>query len=231
MNPEVECGTDAAAYLLGAMDDTEAAAFRRHLETCPTCQAEAEVLGDTVNALPLMVAQLATPPGLRKRVMAEVNADVAAQRARRAGREGSNRRGWALPVPRFAFGVAGLAVAAVIVAIALGSSTRPSEPRVVSAAVTWQAGRAEVRISAGHGELLVTRMPAPPAGKVYEVWLQRGEAAPSPTDALFDPTRSGAAVVDVPGSLKQVRAVMVTAEPRGGSLHPTSSPVIVAKLG
>jgi anti-sigma-K factor RskA len=230
MNSELECGSDAAAYALGALDAAEAVAFRRHLETCSACQAEIEALQGTVAALPLMVPQVEAPAGLRKRLMADVRADAPTSH-RRAARERFPRRRWVPAVPRLAMG-GGLSVliVAVVVAIALSSGSGSGGTRVVSAAVTWTAGRAEVKLSGGRGELVVTGMPAPPAGKIYEVWLKRGSAAPAPTDTLFDPTRGGQAVVDVPGNLRKVSAVMVTAEPRGGSPHPTSSPVIVAKL-
>ena len=71
---------------------------------------------------------------------------------------------------------------------------------------------------------------APPAGHIYEVWLQHGHQAPSPTSTLFGVTSSGAGDVGVPGSLHGVSHVLVTAEPLGGSLHPTSNPVIVARI-
>jgi anti-sigma-K factor RskA len=69
-------------------------------------------------------------------------------------------------------------------------------------------------------------MPQPPVGEVYEVWLGRGDEAPQPTDALFTPTAAGTAAVEVPGSLREVTAITVTAEPRGGSSHPTG-PVLL----
>jgi hypothetical protein len=60
--------------------------------------------------------------------------------------------------------------------------------------------------------------------------VQRGHNVHA-TDALFNVTSAGRASVGVPVSLAGARAVMVTAEPRGGSLRPTSAPVIVATLG
>jgi hypothetical protein len=70
----------------------------------------------------------------------------------------------------------------------------------------------------------------PPAGHVYQVWLQRGRGAPQPTDALFTVNKSGHGHVEVPGSVKGVDTIMVTSEPRGGSLQPTGKPVITAAV-
>jgi hypothetical protein len=78
----------------------------------------------------------------------------------------------------------------------------------------------------------VSRMPQPPDGRVYQVWLHRGRAGtpPRPTDAFFSVSRHGDASVDVPGDLRGVDAVLVTDEPLGGSSLPTRAPVITAPL-
>jgi anti-sigma factor RsiW len=38
METDLDCGKDAAAYVLGALDDLEAAAFRRHMASCEACR-------------------------------------------------------------------------------------------------------------------------------------------------------------------------------------------------
>jgi Anti-sigma-K factor rskA len=85
---------------------------------------------------------------------------------------------------------------------------------------------ASLRQANGRAELVVSGMPQPPLGKIYEVWLARGSAPPQPTDALFGVTGSGLGSVNVPGNLDGVKEVMVTSEPLGGSSRPTSSPVL-----
>ena len=91
-------------------------------------------------------------------------------------------------------------------------------------------GAAQLRISHNHAELVVSRLPPPPAGRIYEVWLKRGSTSPAPTSALFSVTANGAATVDVPGDLRGVSQVLVTQEPAGGSRVSTHRPVIVASL-
>jgi hypothetical protein len=76
---------------------------------------------------------------------------------------------------------------------------------------------------------VVTRLPAAPAGKVYELWIERDGVA-NPTSVLFEPTSSGAATVDVPGDLNGASAVLVTAERLGGAKVPTMAPLIDAQL-
>jgi hypothetical protein len=89
---------------------------------------------------------------------------------------------------------------------------------------------AELRQVDSRTELDVSRMPAPPSGRIYEVWLQRSNGAVQPTDSLFSVTSKGRGSVAVPGDLHGVKAVMVTDEPMGGSLAPTRSPIIVVRL-
>jgi anti-sigma-K factor RskA len=91
-------------------------------------------------------------------------------------------------------------------------------------------GRAELRVTDGRGDLVVHRLPQLPAGRIYEMWVQRGSAPPVPTGTLFGVRANGAAAVGVPGSLSGVSAVMVTQEPSGGTPAPTTAPVIVARL-
>ena len=116
-------------------------------------------------------------------------------------------------------------VVAVIVAVAL-SSGGSGGTRVIQAST----GSAELRIAGGRGDLIVHRLPQLPAGRIYEMWVQRGSAPPMPTGTLFGVTSSGAASVGVPGNLSGVSAVLVTQEPAGGTPAPTTAPVVVAPV-
>ena len=77
-------------------------------------------------------------------------------------------------------------------------------------------GRATLEIQDGHARLVASKLPPPPSGRVYQVWLDKGGKTPEPTDALFSTSSDGSATVDVP-SVDGVRRVMVTDEPAGGS--------------
>jgi anti-sigma-K factor RskA len=226
-----DCGAEAAAYVLGALEPDEARAFRRHLESCAVCRDEVAVLQQVVEALPMAAPQQAAPRGLRRRVLRAVRMQPApgpeARERRRPARAHSSRR-W-LPAPAL------LALGVVLAALAIAggfklSSGGSSAPRVIQARVMGSSGSAELRVSGGHAELVVRHLQPPPAGRIYEVWLGRAQRPPSPTSALFSVTAGGAGAVDVPGSLHGVSVVMVTQEPAGGSRVPTHPPVIVAKL-
>ncbi|MCW3026584.1 MAG: hypothetical protein JWM29_2016 [Solirubrobacterales bacterium] len=218
------CDADAAAYVLGALTTEESEAFRRHLSTCVVCRDEVAALKTVGDALALAAPQLRAPRRLRRRVRADIRGEPKAARAT-AGT--ARRRGLFAPAP-VAVGAA-FALAGVIVAVVLASGGSRGS-RTVGASVTPSTASAVVRVVSGRGELIVRHMPPPPAGKIYEVWLERDGRNPTPTSALFDVTSSGAGAVDIPGDLRGVREVLVTPEPRGGSLAPTHLPVIVARL-
>lgn len=225
-----DCGADVAAYALGSLDAAEAESFRRHLESCVVCRDELAAFQQAVDVLPMSAPVYEAPPGLRRRVL-EAIAEEPRQAASPAQRRSPRRRRvLALPRPALAFaGALAVAVAAVVVVLATGSSSTPS-PRVVEAHVTGQ-GSARLRLSGDHGELVVHRLAAPPAGQIYEVWLQRGRhGAVLPTKALFSVNGQGDADVDVPGNLRGVSQMMVTREPAGGTQKPTHPPVISAAL-
>jgi hypothetical protein len=79
----------------------------------------------------------------------------------------------------------------------------------------------------GSGSLVLSRVPAPPAGKVYEIWFIRDG---KPTGAgLFASSQLG--VLHLTGSPAGAQIVAVTLEPVGGSELPTSDPIALAKLG
>ncbi|HEX5851838.1 MAG TPA: anti-sigma factor [Solirubrobacteraceae bacterium] len=151
------------------------------------------------------------PGALRRRVLATVGRD---SKRTRLGRRG-----------RHTFSITGaIACAALLLsgtlALLLGSSGRGERARP-QASPSARAPVASLRRIGHRGELKLSGMPQPPIGEVYQVWLGRTGRPPQPTDALFTVTSAGSATVDIPGSLRGVREVMVTAEPLGGSASPT----------
>jgi anti-sigma-K factor RskA len=215
-----ECGEDAAAYVLGALEPSEADAFRAHIAECAACRDEVASYEAVTDALPADTGPSEVPRDLRRRVMREVRATPKSAPAARAYTVRAPRRfslAWS--------GGLAAVVVAVIVAVVLATGGS-SGTRVIRASV----GSAQLRITGGHGDLVVHRLPQLPAGRIYEMWVQRGNAAPVPTGTLFGVRAGGSAAVGVSGSLDGVSAVLVTQEPAGGTPAPTSAPVIVARV-
>jgi hypothetical protein len=226
--PDLGCAArvDAAAYVLGALDEPEA--YREHLATCMSCQAQVAELQVIVDTLPTTVPQTRAPRALVARVLATARSEAellnaAGPEADRPPRRASRWR--SRPVTLAIAGA--IAACAVAAAIAINPGSSPHE-RVISAqiATSIQGARASLYEIDDRSNLVVSGMPQPALGKIYEVWLNRGGPSPQPTDALFSVTKRGSASVAVPDNLRGVKEVMVTSEPLGGSARPTSSPLI-----
>lgn len=227
------CGEDAAPYVLGALTEAEHAAFSAHLQECASCREEVASFQAVANALPAAVPQLPAPAPLRDRVLSTVRTEAALRNAgvaqgASARRALLRRRPGRLPWRLVAGSAAATAAAVLAVLLVLGGGSG-AKTRIYGAEVSVPFAKATLRVSSGRGTLQIAHLPQTAPGKVYEVWVKRGGAA-QPTDALFTVSSSGAASVGIPGTLKGVKAVMVTAEPEGGSKVPTSAPVIVASL-
>jgi anti-sigma-K factor RskA len=235
MSTELQCGGDAAGYVLGAMTPEEKVAFRRHMMACPECREEVDMLEAASAALPLMSAPKPERMTERAQMIAERRADAAARRPLARRPDAKGRRGAGVkdrltkqaPKPVMAaFGV--LAVLGVLT-VTLGSPATPT--RIVRAQVAFSPGAAAVKIDGSNGELLVIGLPAAPSGDVYQIWVTRtGHTTVQPTRARFAPNGLGEAGVNVPGGIAGVRQVEVTAEPTGGSRTPSGAPVILATL-
>ena len=227
---ESSCGQDAAPYVLGALTDAEHEAFVAHMKDCMICREEVASLQSVVLVLPAAVPQVQATQELKRRVMATVKSESG---LRGAGEAVSTGEASKRALPRLAWrpllaplGAAVVLAVAVVIALS-GGGSQPT--KVIRAQVTLPRASVSVRVNAGHAELNVADMPQSPPNHVYEVWVKRN-GNPQPTDALFTVSSTGAATVGVPGSLKGVKQILVTAEPTGGSKVPTSTPVIVANL-
>ncbi len=213
-----DCGLDAGPYVLGALEPDEARAFVGHLERCAVCRDEVASLAPVLDALPASAPPQPVRPAFRRRMLRAVRAEPKARVVRAPGvarLRCSAQAGW-------------LALAAALAAafvVQFGAS-HPARTRVISASV----GHAVLRVDAGgHGELIVRRLPVLPADRVYELWLVPRARAPMPS-TLFTATSRGHADVGVPVGLHGIGRLLVTVEPRGGSLAPTTRPVVVERL-
>jgi hypothetical protein len=247
---------DAGAWVLGALPDDEHERFAAHLAGCVICQREVSELQMVADTLPLAAPQVAPPPELKERIMAAVRAEAAVLEA--AGPEADvvpaappgaepaaaperprpekpkRERRW-FRMPSLALRpLPAAALAAVLIALGIGGgvllSNGPSGRTVRAQVVapSAPAARASLTVADNRATLKVRDFPAPPSGRVYQVWLKRAGRPPDPTTALFR-VRGGDATVDVPGSMRGVDQVLVTAEPDGGSRAPTRAPVIIAQ--
>lgn len=233
MSEHDQLQADVGAYLLGALEPAEQAAFERHLAGCPDCRAELEELRMAVDALPRSVEPFAAPPTLKRSLMQAVREDVKPARTPLIERLGLGRLAGGGFRPALA---AGLAVVALAIGIGVGTQVGGDAGghRVIAAAVDRSRvpqATATITIPTGDGgpaQLRVTGMPAPKPGQVYEIWLKRGDQLqPGP---LFNTDSSGAGAGAIPDDLEGVSAVLVTRESTGGAKMPSEAPIISARI-
>jgi anti-sigma-K factor RskA len=228
-----EHAENVGAYALGALPALEAQLFEGHLAGCDSCRGELQRASQAAAALARSVVQFAPPPSLKESLMAAVEAEAAsvAEPSRAARARKPARRSW-LPRLRPA-----IALAAASAAVAFGAGTlltQPAEPRTVAAAVDQGRlpdGTASLLIpeDEDRGAILrVQGLPDPGRGRIYQVWVQRGEEVVPVS--IFDVDSKGSGAAAIPHSLDGVSAVMVTRERRGGATAPSEKPAITADV-
>lgn len=218
------------AFVLGALPDHEAAAVAAHVESCPVCAEDAAALRRAAAGLLEDVPVAEPPPELRDRIMAVVEREAAMMRVAAPQPAPRPRRPWATaPVLRLGLAAACALAIGGVVGASVFSGDGGGDTRTLAA----EAGRGQawVELDGDRAQLVVDGLAAPGEGKVYELWVQSGDAAPRPANtdlhrAVFV-VSSGR--VEIPARLRPGDRVMVTAEPAGGSRVPTAAPIVVTE--
>jgi anti-sigma-K factor RskA len=227
------------SYVLDAISEAEREEFERHLQNCPTCDAEVRGLRETAARLALACA--VTPPArMEQQVLAAAYRTrqlppLPADRPRRERRQ--VQPGRALRFPRR---IAVLAAAAsVAAAVALGITQLSAQHQLdqarataiarvvtapdarVEAARTSAGGNVTVVTSAALREAVVSTsgMAALPSSRVYQVWVM------SPSGARSAGLVHGSSLLA--SSLRPGDRIGITVEPAGGTTQPTTTPVAV----
>lgn len=222
----------SGAYAVDALDELERARFERHLAACTECRTEVNSLRETTVGLSELTST-PPPPALRASILSEIKSirplppEVSRQATSRDHR----------------FRLAPLAAAALIAIAGVGTAivvhqTGDSTSQVtsLSAQVLHAPDAREVdvdlpgpalarvvrSVSVGRAVLVTHDMPAPPAGKVYQLWLQN--SAGRMISAGLMPTGGNQTVV-LRGNASDAKAAGITVEPAAGSAQPTSAPL------
>jgi anti-sigma-K factor RskA len=226
---------NGAPYLLGALSELEQQAFESHLGHCASCREEVERLRPAAEALPRSVTPVAPPPGLKAALMEVVESESRERRAPVRRPLGERLRGlipnlggmrpaaaWMSAAFLLAVGIGG---GFGVARVTGGNDTRTVQANVDAARAPEASASLRVYGDGENGALLRAHgLPSLPRGRVYQAWVQRGrEIVPQST---FDVGRDGGAATAVVEDLRDADAVMVTSEPRGGSMAPSEDPLL-----
>jgi anti-sigma-K factor RskA len=254
MTDRPDIHTLTGAYAVDALPDDERDVFEHHLVVCDACAQEVAELQATASRLGAASYE-APPPGLRSRVMAEIDATrqvrpvgvADAPDELSARRDPSSRRGagWVTNLAVAAAAVLVVAVAGLSVTIA-NLNDRVAQVETASSQITdvlaaadatmvsvegpeGGVGRVVASPTRGEAVFLADDMEPAPHEHTYELWLiDENGASPA---GLFDTDARGRATRVMTGDIASVVAIGVTVEPVGGSPEPTSDPVMVFELG
>ncbi|MFE0020174.1 anti-sigma factor domain-containing protein [Amycolatopsis sp. NPDC059021] len=232
MNAEVH--TLTGAYALDAVSETERIAFERHLADCATCRQEVFELRET--AARLGAASVVEPPA---RLRAAVLDGIARTRQRPPvvtdgdGRPARRWRRWAIA------SVAAAAVVAGVIVAGPGQTPDPAQryeaavgsvlaaPDAVTVHGTGPGAGTRVVVSRARGEIVVLAagLPALDPARVYQVWVIGPDGPRSA--GLLAGQQAPPVLAAIP---QEADRVGITAEPAGGSAHPTTPAVAMISL-
>lgn len=224
------------SYVLDAVSDAEREEFERHLQHCPTCEAEVRGLRETAARLALACAMTA-PARMERQVLAATYQTrqlppLSADRPRRALRFPGQAQ-------RFPRRLAVLAAAAsVAAAVVLGITQLAAQhqldqarataiARVVAApdarvetARTSAGGSVTVVTSAALREAVVSTsgMAPLPSSRVYQVWVM------SPSGARSAGLMHGSSLL---AAVRPGDRIGITVEPARGTSQPTTPLVAI----
>jgi anti-sigma-K factor RskA len=241
--------TLAGAYALDALTEIERAAFARHVAGCEACALEVAELQETSSRLGGALAE-PPPASLRSAVMAEVarTRQVPARSVVRTPERAAVQRWRRWTAGAVAAGVIAIGAAAttwVVLDQRLGDARQQTEqlaqqqatinavlsaPDVALRSVPVPGGgKLTVAASASQnaGVVLMSELAAPPADKVYQLWLLSDAAKPADAGVLQAGQRSATRLV---GPISGVGSIGVTLEPDGGSKQPSMNPIATVPI-
>jgi hypothetical protein len=227
-----------ALRALGGLESQDEAALGREMAThgadCAECRRLVTELEETAGRLAFALDPVPVPTGMEDRLVASVKRGATVVPFTRLDeRAGRDRRGGAWR--------AAVGIAAAFVLFAGGWVVRDlAEPSSDGAAVALE-GAEVVTFEGASGSLAVayrpgvagvyvfgSDLPAPPAGKVYEVWMIQ-EDTPVPGPCLT-PRADGSLFTYVDVELGTTETMAVTVESSSCPSAPTSEPILTADL-
>jgi len=246
----------ASGYALTALAEDERARFESHLQAgCPECEALVRAYVEALVGVAAELPRTAPPPGVRARLLERVAADP----ARRAPRP--VRRRWVWPALATAALAAAAAVlvylGTTVTELRREAADRAREAATLRAEVARQRellallGAPDTRAIAlsglapspgargrmwwngrrAAGYFVASGLPAPPAGKTYQLWAVAGGTPISAGTFPVGPGGEAAVPVGPLAGAATAEVFAVTLEPAGGRPAPSGPMYLAGKTG
>lgn len=237
----------SGSYAVDALDQAERTQFERHLESCPECRAEVRSFSETA----ALIAETSTeipPESLRAGVLSAIGSvrplppEVSDETPEAEVPDVAPPARHISTAPRLVRRWFPATIAAAVAVILLAAGALVWQP--------WDNGGGQASLAdqilnapdavrttdklPGGGELTLVRsaslkravmvadhVPAAPAGKVYQLWLQQPGSGMVSAGLMADPT----APTVLAGDAATAKQAAITVEPDTGSPQPTSAPI------
>jgi anti-sigma-K factor RskA len=240
----------AAPYALDALEPDERRRFERHLSGCGRCTAEVRALTEDAVRLAWSTAAPA-PAALRDRVLTAVRTTAQEAPRQEAPRARAPLQPSRARAPRFRPLLAPLATTTAAAALVVASlfavqatqtqdkldQERAQAREIAHVLAAPDARATSERDAQGRGigvvasaserraVVTVTGLGTPSGGRVHQLWLMRPNGNPRSL-GLFD----GDTPLVADGLNTKATSLAVTVEPHGGSVQPTTTPVVQLAL-
>lgn len=245
----------AAPFVLGALERADAEAVRAHLAGCPEPHPEFAELGSVASALLESVEMVEPPAALKGRILGAAAADTQRAAIPAAVTDTQRERMPAADTQRSPRGRsfanlyrrpvwAGVAMAAVVAAVALGAwnlalrgeldayrqgvaavldaAGRPGAELAVLAAPNGGSGPSGIAAISGGSVTLVMKDLVPTTGmQVYEAWAIAGNDAPVPIGDFKVSANGTASFTTAHAAIGEGVTVALTLEPGPNATTPT----------
>ncbi|HEX3606603.1 MAG TPA: anti-sigma factor [Candidatus Dormibacteraeota bacterium] len=235
-----------AANAVGGLDESDEPGLRVHLRDCADCRRTGGVLLAVGTMIAEVVPAVTPPPGLRRSLMAKVEAEARAH-STVAVQSPSPRTSLLQRLGRVPTGISlalggGVALAVASVAVVLTAAAPHPAPSVAVHAAACQAvGVPTIDCTLDYDPRLRQAVLSvdhlvPPAvlgggqAQTYEVWLIARGGVPLPVAFLSQHPDGGGWSAAIDADLRNGTAVAVTAEPPGGSPAPTGREIVRVTL-
>jgi anti-sigma-K factor RskA len=230
------------SYALDALPDSEQAEFEKHLARCPSCAEEVRGLRETAARL-AMAAAVTPPPGMRERVLAAAPLTRQLPPPGRSPLAKAGLRRVSLSRAGLTAGIMTLAAAvAFLLVTQISTRNQLQQQRASSSAVAAVLAAPDARIasvpttaggtmtavtSLREQEAVVTAadLQALAGRQVYQLWVLNSNGA-ARSAGLLVVNGSDSKTPVLAGGVAPGDRLAVTVEPAGGTVQPTTAPVV-----
>ncbi|CAN5365161.1 hypothetical protein BH23CHL1_BH23CHL1_23560 [soil metagenome] len=221
-------------YVLDLLDDDEHEQVEARIAGSDELRRRVRELRGTLGSLAFTLEPMEPPAGLRERIQEQARAESGPLRLVPAAEEHAEEPTSLFNSMPWVWAAAAVFALALVGALVFAADDGLGELEVYPVATTdasaGAVGQVRVRQGAQQATLDLTGLQSPPPGQVYQVWMIEAEGAPIP-NVTFVPDANGEAHLIVRGNLNDAQIIAVTTEPPGGSLAPTTDPLLVSELG